>query len=373
MQRRFPLLAPGSSNNKTQLKKRIDMILNTHRNASPRLAKTWLTLITSTAALAAAAVICTAPRLVLAQIETTAAIAPPADVLPVVPVADVAPVTPLAGLVHPGSADNVPPAPPAPAAVGAGPKFKADGFVALKTQPVVIVAPDVALAPMTTRLSVVAAVPGQPTPILAALEPPSEPGAPRAPRPAKAPRSENRESSLEERLDRLERMVNSMMNQQNLKGRSDFQLKLEKDGMIDRKEMARIEALAKQQADLARINPQEIEKIKEQAERDAKQAVEQAKRTAAEVEKVRNEKAHEADQQQAVRKLKADSERQLEALRRQSEALERQREKLDREIERLEQDQDELDEQDADSADSDTELSESKEVCVTQSHSHSGQ
>ncbi|HEU0037650.1 MAG TPA: M56 family metallopeptidase, partial [Verrucomicrobiae bacterium] len=57
LQRGLPLLAPGSSNNKTQLKQRIDMILNTHRNTSPRLAKTWLAFITSAAALLAVAII----------------------------------------------------------------------------------------------------------------------------------------------------------------------------------------------------------------------------------------------------------------------------------------------------------------------------
>src|SRR5207247_2484980 len=38
LQRCPPLLAPGASNNKTQLQQRIDMILNTRRNTSPRLA-----------------------------------------------------------------------------------------------------------------------------------------------------------------------------------------------------------------------------------------------------------------------------------------------------------------------------------------------
>src|SRR5439155_7701673 len=77
LQRGLPLLAPGSSNNKTQLKQRIDMILNTHRNTSPCLAKTWLAFITSAAALLTVAIICSAPRIVLAQNET--APAPSAD------------------------------------------------------------------------------------------------------------------------------------------------------------------------------------------------------------------------------------------------------------------------------------------------------
>jgi len=370
MQKQFPLLAPGSSNNKTQLKERINMILNTHRNASPRPAKAWLALITSAAALAAVAIICAAPRIVLAQSEATtavAAVAPPANVQAVVSVNDVVPVVTVTELPHPGSTDIAPPTPPPPAMVGAGPKFKSGGPVIFSTPPAVIAAPVVSLSPVTTRLSVTAAVPGQPTPILAAIEAPPEPKAPRAPWKVQAPVAGNGDSSLEERLDRLERMVNSLMNQLNPKGRANIQLKLEKQGMIDRKEMAKIEALAKQQAELAsKISPQEIEKIKEQAEREARRAIEQARRATAEFEKARK-----SDQRQAVEKLKADSQRHLEDLRRQVEALERQREKLDREIERLEQDQEDPDEQDEDSAATHNHSSESKSECVTESSAES--
>jgi beta-lactamase regulating signal transducer with metallopeptidase domain len=335
MQKQLLLPAPGSSNNKTQLKERIDMILNTHRNASPRLAKTWLALITSMAAVVAVAISFAAPRIVLAGTETTtpglAAVAPAADMLPVVEATEAAPAISVAGLPHPGSAGNVPPPPipGLPAGVNVDPKFKAGGHVTLSTSPAVIAGPTISLAPVKTRLSVTAAVPGQPPSLLAAIETPVAPGAPRAPRPAKATGSGNDDSSLEERLDRLERMVNALMNQQNPKGRSDVQLKLE-NGMVDRKEMARIEGLAKREA-------------------------------------------RKADKKQTVQKVKADSQRQLEDLRRQAENLERQREKLDREIERLEENQDNFDEQDDDSADSDTEPHESKEVCVTESHSHSAQ
>src|ERR1041385_5802046 len=74
MQRCPPLLVPGASNNKTQLQQRIDMILNTRRNTSPRLAAKWLTFLASAAALFAVTIICLAPRIVLAQSES----APPA-------------------------------------------------------------------------------------------------------------------------------------------------------------------------------------------------------------------------------------------------------------------------------------------------------
>ncbi len=62
-----PLLAPGVLNNNSQLQKRITMILNTHRDRSPRLAKSRLGFFTSATALLAVLAINAGPRLVLAQ------------------------------------------------------------------------------------------------------------------------------------------------------------------------------------------------------------------------------------------------------------------------------------------------------------------
>lgn len=342
MQKQLPLLAPGSSNNKTQLKERIDMILNTHRNASPRLAKTSLALIASTTAIVAAAIVFTAPRIVLAQIDTTTPDVPPARPVQGLPAAAAnagLPVAAVAGLPRPGSAENSLPMAGSIATVSPGPKFKPASPVTVTTSPTVIAAPDISLAPVQTRLSVTAFVPGQPPSIIAALEPPSKPLSPRPPsKSVRASVSENQDSSLEERLDRLERMVNSLISQQNQKNNSDFQLKLERYGIMDRKD--KIDGSARQQAELAgKPSQEEIERIKQKATRDARQAVEQAKRANAEAGKVK------ATQKEAVQKLKADSQRQLEDLRRQIESLERQREKLDREIERLEHDQEGVAEQ----------------------------
>ena len=360
---RLPLLAPGSSNHKTQLKERIDMILNTHRNASPRLAGARLALITSLTALLAVAVTSAAPRIVLAQNETPiagAAVPPSTPVASTTSVTDVIPVATVAGLPHPL------PSPTLTAGVEACPKYKSGSPAPLGNPPTVVTVPAISLSPVTARLSVNTTVPGQP-PVLAAIEAPSAPRPQPAPRPSKVPRSENADV-LEQRLDRLERMLNSLMSQQNLKTRSDFQLRQE-NGMIDRKEMAKLEGLAKQQAELARkIKPQEIEQIKEQATREAKHAAEQAKRATAGVEKERK-----TNQRQAVTKLKEDSHRQLEDLRRQVEALERQREKLDREIERLERDQEDLNEQDDESAHIHTSPGLSHEASITHSHSHTAQ
>jgi beta-lactamase regulating signal transducer with metallopeptidase domain len=64
-----PTLAPGTTNNKNQLRERIDMVLDHSRNTSPRLAKTRMGLITAAVALLAAGATCYAPRVVLAQNE----------------------------------------------------------------------------------------------------------------------------------------------------------------------------------------------------------------------------------------------------------------------------------------------------------------
>jgi beta-lactamase regulating signal transducer with metallopeptidase domain len=72
MQRCPPLLAPGASNNKTQLQQRIDMILDTQRNTSPRLSTTWLTFMSTATALFAVAAVCLAPRIVLAESASAA-------------------------------------------------------------------------------------------------------------------------------------------------------------------------------------------------------------------------------------------------------------------------------------------------------------
>jgi hypothetical protein len=162
-------------------------------------------------------------------------------------------------------------------------------------------------------------------------------------------------------------MVEPLVNQQHSGGRDAFHLKDGKDGMIDRKEIAKIEAFARRHAEFSQkqmIDAKAIERIQEQAERAAARAVEQAKRATADAER-----ALKADQKrQPGRKPKEETHRPLEVLRKQLEILERQKEKLDHEIEHLEQDQEELDEQrDEDAAGSDKQRHEYKAERETQS------
>jgi hypothetical protein len=340
------------------------MILNKHRNTSPRLAKTWLAVITSAAALFAVAIICAAPRIVLAQNKTAPGAAP-------APSARIASVAFAAPSADSDSADTVSSATAAPAAIGAGPKYKPGG--PLKISPGVVAAPAAPSLP-SVALSV-GAPPVPPAPILAAVEPAPAPRAGWSPRPARAPRPGNDDSSLAERLERLERMVESLVNQQNPKAHVDFHLKAEKDGMIDRKEIAKIEAFAKHHAEIARkhiIEPKEIEKIKEHAEREAVRAVEQAKRATLEADKALKGEL----KLRTTNKFREGSQKQLEALRKQLEMLERQRDELDHQIERLEQEQEQLDEQkeqeqqdeqqEQGEAGTQTRLEESKAECVVE-------
>jgi len=110
----LPVVAPGASSSKSQLQQRITMILNTHRNRSPRLAKAKLGFITSAAALTAVLALYSGPRLVLAQTQpptpapATTAPATPTDSVAALPQAPQAP--------PPAFVPPPPVAPPAPVA-----------------------------------------------------------------------------------------------------------------------------------------------------------------------------------------------------------------------------------------------------------------
>ena len=151
MQRRPLLLAPGASNNKSQLQQRIKMILDTKRNASPYLAKSRLGLITSAAALAAVLAIYSAPRIVLAESEVRASAAPsvtttisstPTVAIASTPTATIV-STPTASVefqpaLAPVAINTTPGVPTIIAQVGvapSGPKYKPDGLPSEDIQP----------------------------------------------------------------------------------------------------------------------------------------------------------------------------------------------------------------------------------------------
>jgi beta-lactamase regulating signal transducer with metallopeptidase domain len=324
-----PLLAPGVSDNKTQLQKRIVMILNTSRNTSPRLARTRLGLVTSAAVLLAVAAIYAAPRVVLAQSPTPRATAA-AGGAPTAPVAD--------------AATAAAPATPLPEDVGDGPKFKPGA------RAITLPAPAISATPATPATP---PAPGAPVALAVTPLPPLAPTAPvatvvlsgpatdypstRPARPEHVRVVEVGDGSMEERVARLERLVESLRAQRN-QNPSVNAMPLWKSAPSDYYKNQSSDFPDKQNEfshQWATVEPKQAQKLKEQADREAARAADQAKRA--------DRDAKRADgQRQYTDKLRADSQAQLKALREQIRALERDREKLNREIQQLERDQEQL-------------------------------
>jgi len=330
--RKWPLLlAPGASTNKSQLKQRINMILDTNRNTSPCLAKTRLGFITSAAALLAVLSIYAGPRLVLAQTPTpsVAAKAPP-GVSATGPTwaggasAAALPTPPAPATISVAQADA--PATPAPAEEESGPKYKPETPGEHAPQPVIVVPPSTPTPPMVVVTPNPAAAPlvvGAPHPM--ALPP--APAIPTAPYALMALGESG--GSIEDRLERLERMVNELMAQRNPKhahGAGMAGAKPQPGVTVDQKEIARMKERAEREA--AREDQQ------------AKRAAEEAKRATKDFEKARKEMGD-----WSIGQHKEASQRQLEALRRAREGLERQMERLDAQIEKLEKEREKLDEE----------------------------
>jgi beta-lactamase regulating signal transducer with metallopeptidase domain len=365
------LLAPGVSTNQSQLKQRIDMILNKNRNTSPRLAKARLGLLATAAALLAVAAFYSAPRLAFAQSTAAPAVGLPPDA-PSVAVAG-ATTTALVE-VSEDSAALAPSAAPA-APVAAGPKFK-PGTVSVDVRPAIAAQPSIAIltapspgvAPVAS-MSLVSPAPALPMVASADLPQPGQPDQPRTPRPARRP---GRDASLEDRLDRLEKMVESLVAQQkknpgqfeyspkpapgemkfNWKSSSEpgkqwQQAQAEYAQKMAEFDLKRADA-DKRLAELDKLkawkDQKGSEKIKELAEKQSKMAADQA-RVAGQAAREAQRATRDAQRGQSPHKLRDGSHQELEALHKQREMLEKQMEKLDRQIEKLERDQEQFEEQ----------------------------
>jgi hypothetical protein len=343
------------------------MILDTTRNSSPCLAKTRLGFIITAAALMVMGAISFAPRIMLAQITP-----PPVPASPDVAPPPVAP--PTAVPIGASSEDVILPEPesplfaqtdeplnPGPNDVHPGPKLKTRPF--REVDALTPVQP-----PTTPHLpSIAHPVPPPPPAIHAPHGPMIAAGPPAPARAARAPRPPGADASMEERLARVERMLESLLGDKKM---NEGELHLHwPEGKWDLKGPAKL----KEGTHL--INPQEIEKIKEHAKREAARATEEVKRAAREMQKARVEQNRQARGQ-----VKEASEKQIEALRRQMEHLDRQKEELGRQIERLQRDrqklqqkEDEEGEEDFGDFDLDLELEleleqhnhEIKEECIT--------
>ncbi|HEY3862172.1 MAG TPA: M56 family metallopeptidase [Verrucomicrobiae bacterium] len=186
MSQRGPLLAPGVSNNSSQLQQRITMILNTQRDRSPRLARRRLGLFAAaTAALAVLAIIA-GPRLVLAQSPA--------------PDAEIASVTPAALPPDASGPDSAPRAKP----------LLSDDDAAPFAAPT----PAIPAAPPAASIAVVRPVPIE---ISTQADVAAAPNVSITPAPA-PPHESKRHMSVEERLDRIEKMLDEMGARKGLKG-----------------------------------------------------------------------------------------------------------------------------------------------------------
>ncbi len=359
-------LAPGATSNKSQLQQRITMILNRHRNTSPRLVKTRLGALTSAALLVALLTTYCAPRVVLAQPQP----APSGDAAPNTPPGVVASTpTALPGMAAtvlaasdtqptatrgPATSSSVatsvlavndPPPAATPADVDPGPKSKpspGDALAALPAAPATP-APDVAPAPPS-------AIPAPPEP---QPQPEVRVMKPRGPRKlAPLPK----DASIEERLDRVEKMVEAILAQQGARaGRppgpmpqplDPFRLKERMDREAARAADQGARA-ARQAADLALRLRLGVEQNKwaalaeadaTRAQADAKRAEADAKRDEADAKRAQADagRPEEGMRREALQKA-------IEGLHREREALGREMENLGREIERLQREQERVD------------------------------
>jgi beta-lactamase regulating signal transducer with metallopeptidase domain len=357
-----PLPAPGVSTSKSQLQERITMILNTRRNASPRLAKTRLGIITSAAVMAACIALYTAPRIVFAQsaaVAGGAALAgPPANSSAEIPVA--LPEPPLmpapVAVAASGLADQALPG------VDRGPKAKAgrdcDDALPVSAAPVPTpFIPSVQPVPGQPAVAAAPVPPALPTPPVAVNVAPLPPVIAVTPRVAVTPRpayvgvfaqassdvsSKNLKgppalkpgATFEERLERLERMVEALVEKQNAQRGPPqaFGGKWVQPGMPGK--------------------PWDGQTLEESVKRQAERAAEQANRAADQMKRAAeaSERAAKQDgtaaqeqKQKAEAMRKEAYKQQVEAVRKARESLQRELERLDRELERLERNRERLD------------------------------
>lgn len=272
------------------------MLLNTHRNSSPRLARTRLGFITSAAAILAALTLYAAPRLVLAQASTSP---PKAHTSLSVNASQVLPTVPALK-----ESNDLPSS--TPLDIEPGPKVKSQNSAVQATEPAGTALPASAASPASPVSS--ASVNVRQTAVV-----------PRTVSSSHSPRSPVQpyaESSLEQRLSRLEKLVDSLLEQKESTPASSGvsrNERLPKDAKINNDLLKQHQALA----DL------EAARIRDQAKEAEKRLTLQHK--------------HDAD---ATRQQ--DTARRLDALLKQRELLDREMERLQQQIERLQQDQEKL-------------------------------
>jgi hypothetical protein len=293
------IAAPAAWSNESQLKQRIDMILDSKRNTSPRLARGKTSFLAVAALIVATLAFQMIPRLAFAQ---GAVEAPPAE-----PAAVAIPAQPAAA-----ATPSEPAEPDAPALAGSGPRVKP--FIGHPVPPSVAIG--VTAPPFRSQPHVASVVaPDNRALYVAAGDTPEE-GGPRAKPRARAGGDE----SIERRLDRLERMIEKLA--QRDAERKDLQFQFQDKFNPD-----------------FRFNQQDFAKLNEKISKDAAKAAEKAARDAEKIAKEHKgwmfENKGEMDGLKATRQA---LEAQREALEKQVQALQRQIQRLERDQKRLEED-----------------------------------
>jgi beta-lactamase regulating signal transducer with metallopeptidase domain len=350
------LLAPGVSNNNSHLQQRINMILNTKRDRSPRLARIRLGFFTTVTAILAVLSINALPRLVLGQSAAASAggastlgyyPAPPSPTLSIV---DAAPVG-----VPPGTTPTIAvAAEPNPAVIALAPNAPGGG-IAVMSQPgfraYALAGPNASVGAGWSDgesgprhkpdISEDDSEPDEPVAPPAAPVPALRPAAPISVLPPAGVRAAKRRLSVEERLDRIERMLEDLEARGALKGdrRMEYGYKVLPDGGS----MYRIAPpqpgadFAPKRADEARAVPDQAQVASEELRR----AMELGQRAA---EKARRDmdKLKSKDLEKLQEELRAaeseNSEKELNALRDAREFLRSQMQTLEQQIKRLEED-----------------------------------
>ncbi len=377
--------APAAWNRKTQLKERITMILDSKRNASPRLARLSAGLFITATALLSGWVVQAAPRVALAAARAETAIANDSGEAAVSPDA----IT----LSAPSKSSGATKATTKSAVV--------------PTVATVVAVPEVPLPP--TVATVVAVPHPHPQPRLNvavpvapifAVNPPAAPPPPAQPVPPRGPYALNSEGgeasgrrslppkpdglTVEQRLERLERMLEELLSRpQALLPDGPALQKLNESARaitrnINRDEIAKLSTEAKKMAKEAgerlkgdaerlkgelqrRIQEQvrdpkprtetavrEMEHLARMAEREAERAVRDAERIARDAE--RSAAAAVAAANETLRSKTPDRQRlqsQRQTLQAQQKSLEKRMEEIERQLERLEEAQEELQDQDS--------------------------
>jgi len=340
--------APAAWSSRSQLKKRIDMILDAKRNSSPRLARTRAGILATAAILIAAFGLYAGPRVVLAQQENTTDPNPAANE----PAKEQPTATPSISVEEPAGGVatitvNPEPRPRKKARVATAsvPAQPADELPLPPPAPRIARAGVIAQAPMIAPVPSVFAQAGGPD-----EPPPARPGRIR------------RDETIERRLDRLEKMVESLLQQEKGKTRMDFDYRFDlkggprpqpfadgdwKPGKLNDEDKARIKEQAKRDGDRAiEQAKQDVERAKEHASRDAERAIrdmQKAMRDAQrdgnleQLDKLKEQLAQGADsmrfsldaQRKALESAKSSLERQLQNLEKQMARLEQERGRME--------------------------------------------